>query len=120
MSFPKTTHEANLPKPTRPVIPSPKTKQISQRTGRPRRSRSVSVAKDKKDTAGEGPFVLKYPKNGNVPEDTIDLNESLNELKDMYESVFKIGDELKTMKGRPMRIDLVENVLIKPLDVNTP
>ena len=63
-------------------------------------SQSVSVAEEKRDT--------------------IDLNESLNELKDKYESVFKTGNELKTMKGRPMRIDLVENVPIKPLHVNTP
>ena len=50
----------------------------------------------------------------------IDLHELVDELKKMYESVFNVDTELKTMTGEPMRIELVDNVTIKPLHVNVP
>ena len=53
-------------------------------------------------------------------DDAIDLHESVDELKKKYNSVFAIDAELKTMTGEPMKIDLVDNMTIKPLHVNVP
>ena len=55
------------------------------------------------------------------PEEGIDLDETIEELMDQYQEVFKTNDldQLKTMKGEAMKIELVDGP-IKPLHVNTP
>ena len=53
-------------------------------------------------------------------DDDIDLHESVDELKKKYDYVFNVDTELKTMTDEPMRIELVDNVTIKPLHVNVP
>ena len=58
--------------------------------------------------------------NTATADDDIDLHELVDELKKKYESVFNVDSELKTMTGEPMRIELVDNVTIKPLHVNVP
>ena len=54
-------------------------------------------------------------------EEAIDLNETIEELMDQYQEVFKTNDldQLKTMKGEAMKIELVD-IPIKSLHVNTP
>ena len=58
--------------------------------------------------------------NNATANDAIDLHESVDKLKKKYNSVFTIDAELKTMTGEPMKIDLVDNMTIKPLHVNVP
>ena len=53
-------------------------------------------------------------------DDDIDLHELVDKLKKKYESVFNVNTELKTMTSEPMRIELVDNVTIKPLQMNVP
>ena len=55
------------------------------------------------------------------PKEAINLNETIEELMDQYQEVFKTNDldQLKTMKGEAMKIELVDGP-IKPLHVNTP
>ena len=54
-------------------------------------------------------------------EEAINLNETIEELMDQYQEVFKTNDldQLKTMKGEAMKIELVDGP-IKPLHVNKP
>ena len=55
------------------------------------------------------------------PEEAFNLNETIEELMDQYQDVFKTNNlnQLKTMKGEMMKIELVDGP-IKPLHVNTP
>ena len=64
----------------------------------------VSIAEDKKEPLDED----------------IDLQEAVKNLKDKYKSVFNHTDELKVMTGPDMKIELLENVQIRPMHVNTP
>ena len=54
-------------------------------------------------------------------DEAINLNETIEELMDQYQEVFKTNDldQLKTMKGEALKIELVDGP-IKPLHVNTP
>ena len=58
------------------------------------------------------------PKEIVTPEHT--LEEEVDALKKEFEDVFKVNEELKIMEGDPMKIELIDNVVIKPLHVNTP
>ena len=58
--------------------------------------------------------------NTATAKDDIDLHELVDKLKKKYDSVFNVDTELKTMTDEPMRIELVDNVTIKPLHVNVP
>ena len=53
-------------------------------------------------------------------QDTVDLDESVKELMSENNSVFNTDGELKTMAGGPMKIELVDDVPIKPIHINTP
>ena len=53
-------------------------------------------------------------------DDNVDLQESVNELKEKFKLVFTHTEELKTMNGSPMKIELMDNVQIKPIHINTP
>ena len=53
-------------------------------------------------------------------DDDIDLHELVDKLKKKYDSVFDVDTEFKTMTSEPMRIELVDNITIKPLHVNVP
>ena len=53
-------------------------------------------------------------------DDTVDLQESMETLKKIYASVFQVGNKLKTMTGPPMKIELKDNIAIKPIHLNTP
>ena len=62
----------------------------------------------------------EHKKKVNRTDDTIDLTKSVKGLIKEYESVFKVDFKLQTMKGPPMKIELVDNVPIKPLHIYTP
>ena len=55
------------------------------------------------------------------PEGAINLNETIEELMNQYQEVFKTNDldQLKTMKGEAMKIELVDGP-VKSLHANTP
>ena len=53
-------------------------------------------------------------------QDTVDLDESVKELMSEYNSVFNTDRELKTMAGGTIKIELVDDVPIKPIHINTP
>ena len=53
-------------------------------------------------------------------DDDINLHELVEELKKKYESVFNADSELKTMTSKPMPMEVVDNVTIKPLHMNVP
>ena len=52
--------------------------------------------------------------------DTFNLDDPIKELMNEYEFVFKTDGKLKTMAGGPMKIELVDDVPIKPIHINTP
>ena len=51
---------------------------------------------------------------------TAELQEAMATLKKKYASVFQVGEKLKTMTGPPMKIELRDNIAIKPIHLNTP
>ena len=53
-------------------------------------------------------------------DDNIDLKDTFKSLKDKYEMVFDYTNKLKVMSGPATKIELLENVQIHPLHVNTP
>ena len=54
------------------------------------------------------------------PADKINLEEVFKNLKQQFESVFDYTDELKVISGPAMQIELLENVGVPLIHVNTP
>ena len=78
----------------------------------------VSQRDPPKETPPKRMSQRDLPKEIVTPEHT--LEEEVDALKKEFEDVFKVNEELKIMEGDPMKIELIDNVVIKPLHVNTP
>ena len=50
----------------------------------------------------------------------MDLAQELELLKEKYREVFDHESELKIMNGTPVKIELKDDVIIKPMHVNVP